>query len=1179
MSKKAKILLAGAISFVAAVYLFLGFGLPPILRSVAVSKLSEALERKVSIEKVTFNPFKLIAEVKGIEIRERDGSAAFFSLAGVRVNLEASSLFKLAPVVSEVALDAPRLSITRNADNSYNFSDLLEKKPGEEEKAPDPKEEKAEFKFLVENIRLSGGAIDFNDIPVASRHNVADINLFIPVISNLPVYVETFSKPGLSFVFDGSKVSLDGETKPFADSLETRFALALGGLDLTRFLPYSPVGLNFDLKSARLDLDLALNYIQRQNGKPSIGLTGTSVLGNVELLHKDKSPLFSLSRLEVKLKSSDLIEKKAVVESILIDSPSLAISRDKKGSLSVENLVASGGEEKKDSGESAPLPGVLIEKTTLKAGRVAFADNLPKKPFKTILFPVEAEAADFNLATMELRTASLSIAAESGEKLTAEAGGILKPLKIDGKASAEGFSIPRYASYYGDFINFEIQKGVLGAGASFHVEEGGKIQISNAGASLADLRLKKTADKEPFAELKSLTVAETSADLETRRAEVGKIAVLGVAVRGSREADKSFSWDNLIPAPKEPAEKAEEGGEPWIYLIKDFSLAKSAVYFEDRGVTIPASFTLSPVSGSAGGISNEAGREGRFALSLTTGREGKVALGGRLSINPLKISTDVSIEKMDLTPASPYLTENMKLLLAQASLSLKGSAVFDKGAEKPKASFNGDVSLEKFKLLEEATAEELLRWAALDVSAIGFNLDPLEVSIGGIALTDPYLRIDVAPDGVVNLADLSKTVETEQKPGEPAAAETPAAEPAATEAAPQAKIIVEGVAIRGGEADFSDRHIQPSYRAKLAGMTGKVAKMSSMEMKGGEVNLIGSLNNSAPFEMTGTINPLAEQMLIDLKFDFRNMDLSPLTPYSSRYLGYKIDKGKLALALQYKILGKKLDSENKLICDQLTLGDEVESPDAIGIPVSFALALLTDRNGVIDLDVPVSGTLDDPEFSLGRIIWKVIVNILVKAATSPFKLIASLFGGGEDISYAVFEPAAAALPAQELSRVDKLVKAMQERPGLKLEVRGYVDPEEDRLALRAARFENKLKAQKVRDMVAQGKPALPVDEVSYLPEERQLLVAGAFDLEKIPRPAPAGRPTTPEEMEQLLLTHITVTDDDLRTLAGQRADTVVKYLTAEGRVEPARVFLAEAKALTPEPREGVPNRCVDFVLK
>jgi len=312
------------------------------------------------------------------------------------------------------------------------------------------------------------------------------------------------------------------------------------------------------------------------------------------------------------------------------------------------------------------------------------------------------------------------------------------------------------------------------------------------------------------------------------------------------------------------------------------------------------------------------------------------------------------------------------------------------------------------------------------------------------------------------------------------------------------------------------------------------------------------------------------------------MDLSPLTPYSGRYLGYVIEKGKLALNLHYLIEKKKLDSQNKILLDQFTLGSQVESPDATKLPVRLAIALLKNRRGEIDLDIPVSGQIDDPKFSVGRIIIKIFLNLLVKAATSPFALLGSLFGGGEELSYVEFDPGLANLNEAGVKKIDILIKALNDRPSLKLDIEGHADMNKDREGLKQLLFIRKIKAQKLKDMVKQGNAAVPVDEVKIEPAEYANYLKLAYKAEKFPKPRNflgIAKDLPVAEMEKLMLTQIEVTDGDLRMLASQRALAVKDMLLKSKLVEQERIFLVEPKTLQPEKKEKVRDSRVDFKLK
>ncbi len=349
------------------------------------------------------------------------------------------------------------------------------------------------------------------------------------------------------------------------------------------------------------------------------------------------------------------------------------------------------------------------------------------------------------------------------------------------------------------------------------------------------------------------------------------------------------------------------------------------------------------------------------------------------------------------------------------------------------------------------------------------------------------------------------------------------------------------------------------------------------------MELRGKLENYAPLEITGKINPLRDDLYVDLKIDFKNMDLSPVTPYSGRYLGYTIQKGELSLNLQYLIVKKKLDSQNNVFLDQFTVGDRVESPKATKLPVKLAIALLKNRKGEINLNIPVSGYINDPKFSIGRIIIKILLNLLGKAATSPFALLGAIFGGGEELSYVEFDYGSHDLPEQSVKKLDTLVKALFDRPDLKLEIDGRVDVEKDREGLKQYLFRKKIKAQKLKNLVKKGQPAGPVDKITIEKEEYAKYLKMAYKEEKFPKPRTIigfAKDLPVPEMEKLMLTHIEIKDDDLRQLASQRALKIKDYyLLKSGQVTADRVFLVEPKSLEPEKKEKLKNSRVDFRLK
>jgi hypothetical protein len=307
-----------------------------------------------------------------------------------------------------------------------------------------------------------------------------------------------------------------------------------------------------------------------------------------------------------------------------------------------------------------------------------------------------------------------------------------------------------------------------------------------------------------------------------------------------------------------------------------------------------------------------------------------------------------------------------------------------------------------------------------------------------------------------------------------------------------------------------------------------------------------------------------------------------MTPYSGKYVGYTVEKGKLSFDLKYLIVKKKLESQNSIFLDQFTLGEKVESPHATKLPVKLAIALLKDRKGEIKLDIPVTGTLDDPKFSVWGIILKILLNLIAKAATSPFALLGAVFGGGEELSYVEFDYGGTALTEPNLKKVDTLIKALHDRPSLKLDIEGYVDIEKDKEGLKQYLFNKKLKAQKLNEMIKKGLPAVPIDELKVEPQEYEKYLKMAYKAEKFPKPRNIlgiAKDLPVPEMEKLMLTHIEITDADLRSLASQRSMKVKDTILKSGQIEPEKIFIIEPKSLIPEKKEKLKDSRVDFKLK
>ncbi|HSQ78218.1 MAG TPA: DUF748 domain-containing protein, partial [Nitrospirota bacterium] len=459
--------------------------------------------------------------------------------------------------------------------------------------------------------------------------------------------------------------------------------------------------------------------------------------------------------------------------------------------------------------------------------------------------------------------------------------------------------------------------------------------------------------------------------------------------------------------------------------------------------------------------------------------------------------------------------------------------------------------------------------------------EPLFAHILEVSLTNFYSRIIINADRTVNLQEVftapdEAPVAAGPRPPEVVAAEIP------QKPAQSRTIGIDTITLQGGTVNFTDNSITPRFSSNLLEIGGRVSGLSSEENTMGEIELRGMYDHYAPLEITGKVNPLRDELYVELRADFKDMDLTSISPYAGRYAGYTVQKGKLSFRLDYLVIKNKLDAKNKFFIDQFTFGDSVESPEATKLPVRLAVALLKDRNGEINLDIPVSGDLKDPEFSLGHTVLKVIVNLLVKAATSPFALLSAIFGSSEQIDHAEFDYGSAALTDAAKKKLDLLGKALHERPTLEMDIVGRADPEKDREGLKQTLMLRKVKSQKIKELAGKSEETPELESIIVTPEEYPKYLKQAYKEEKFPKPRNIlgmAKSLPVPEMEKLMLTNLKVTEEDLRALAGERARAARDYLLRSGELERERVFIVEAKTLANEKKEGMKESRVDFKLK
>ncbi len=1174
-------ILTGSLIFLVLFTIAGFFAAPPILKSVLTRKLSEKLHREVTIQQIKVNPFVLSVDIKGFTVKNRNNSGSFASFGELFMNLQMASLWKRGLILKEIRLDRPYLNIIRNEDGTYNFSDLLEKGKPKSEARSKP------FRFSLNNIQIVNGSVDFLDGPKHTRHKARDIVIKIPFISDLPHYVDTFVQPMFEAEFNNTPISFKGKTKPFTDSLETSLDLNVKDFNVPYYLAYVPFKMNFKLLSGYVDTSVRITYTQYRKKAPTLTLAGEIAVRQVKVADEKDNPMVGLPIIKVSVAPSDLIAGNLHLAKVLVQSPEIDLLRDRRGKINLASLVPESTVGKKEDSKAMTIDA---DEMKVAGGRVFFSDSSKTKPFSTTLDNIDLAIAHYSSSPNKKAAVELSLETEAKETLKVAGNFSTSPVASEGTVELRNIPIRKYSPYFSEDVLFDVESAHLDLETRYLFSKTGEkpeIRLSGMSGTLDSVRLKKRDEKGDFLRIPVVSIKETEIDLSKKELVVGDFSTQKGLLFIKRFSDGRLNIGNLLPSARVkkaggPKVKKEQVEKPWQVTFKDFALEGYAVKVEDLVPSQPVAMTVGRIRVAGTNISTAKNNKGKLSASLTLNRKGSLSTSGTVSLNPVALNMRVNAKAIDIVPFQPYFTDKVKIILTGGALSARGNISLGyTRSTGPKVVYTGEASLTNFSSLDKAKAEDFLKWNSLHFGGIKAGFNPLLVTIREIALTDFYSRLIINPDGSLNVQGIveEEAPKTESTPRNKSSGRLVASQKTSV----PKKIKIDNVTLQGGTINFSDSHIKPNYSANLVEMGGRISGLSSEENKFADVDLKGKLDNYAPLEITGKINPLREDLYVDLKVDFRDMDLSPLTPYSARYVGYTIQKGKLALSLKYLIVKKKLDSQNNIFLDQFTLGDKVESPDATKLPVKLAIALLKNRKGEINLDIPVTGYLDDPKFSVGRIVVKIIVNLLVKAATSPFRLLGAIFGGGgEELSYIGFDYGTAVMTTGGEKKIDKLVKALYDRPSLKLDIEGHVDVERDREGLREYIFNKKIKAQKLKDMLKKGLAAVPVDEVKIEKEEYPKYLKMAYKQEKFPKPRNIlgiAKNLPVAEMEKLMLTNIKVTDDDLRQLALQRALTVKDQILKSKQIDPERIFLVEPKSLSPEKKEKLSDSRVDFKLK
>ena len=800
-----------------------------------------------------------------------------------------------------------------------------------------------------------------------------------------------------------------------------------------------------------------------------------------------QAPLAGFGQFIVAISPASLWHSGYALRRIELQDPMLNVHIDRQGRLNLLALqapeaphAAGAGDASSKPPEASGLPALRIDLLRIGGGRVQYADDSRTTPFATTLTPINFALTDFRTAGSGNGRFALAAHASSGEALQVSGTLALQPLASDGQFSLQGVQASTVMAYLGNALPVVLRAGVGGLAGSYQfVGAGGDtLRARLSEVQLNDLAIadRGSANGTPWLSVPHLMLNDASIELPERQIRIASLALRGVQASIGIDPDGTLSVAHLLaPAPAASpgtaattpgigggASAGSTAGNPasspgWSIGLAQLTLDEARLSLADHSVTPAVALEVGPLHLAAQGYSTDGNAPVSFDFRSGIGREGSLASHGSLRLAPFSGSLSLDLQRFDLTALQPYLDQRLAVSLYRGTLDVQGTAQMTPPGSangSPSLSINGQINLQDFATRDRLSNVDLLTGRAVQLMGIHFQQSPDALQIGTLRVQGLYGRVVIGSDGSLNLTKLLRAPDagsaagaagahaSADSPASPAKSPAPApvtvsatAGLATAPASASMPIRIGRVQFLGSTANFTDRSVQPNFSAAIEGLHGSIVGLSSDPSSRAQVQLMGTVNRYAPVSIEGKINVLSAQTFTDLALSFDNIDLPLFNPYSGKFAGYSIAQGKLTTQMHYHVENRQLNATHHIVIDQLEFGPATDSKQAVPLPIKLAAALLKDRHGVITLDLPVGGSLSDPTFRIGPIVWKVFVGLVRHIVTAPFSWLGSLMGGdGSQLAYVDFVPGSAALDDASAHKLAQLAQALAQRPQLRLDV-------------------------------------------------------------------------------------------------------------------------------------------------
>lgn len=880
---------------------------------------------------------------------------------------------------------------------------------------------------------------------------------------------------------------------------------------------------------------------------------------------RPEQPLLAWQRLYVNLDLwGSLFGWQLRLSAVELDAPGINIER-RPQDFNFSSILARFPAEEKTA-EDVPAEktafALRVDRIQINSGRFEFDDVSGTVPANSVLDQITIGVHDLYLATGDDKLNPFSLQAQmpGGGSLQLSGEYRADPLLVNSQVKLDGIQLPTFADFIANVVPVKLNSGILSLQAEVDIEQQQAMQvlIRQGSIVLDQLAVDDKQTKPALLRLEKLTVDGIEINLLEQNVAVNSVALDGLQTHQWLKDQGELRIAPLLQPDQPAAQPAADASAttPWAFALGEFRVDNSAVTFTDYSNNLNATQRLDALALRLKNISLMEGASVPITLSATLNDSGSLQVDGELTLLPFALDMRYQLQQLPLQPFNPYVQAQSWLQLQKGTLNVDGTVKMHSADPLP-LQLALNLTVQDLQGNDSRSGKSVMQWQALDIEQLQLDLAQRQLQIAQIQLNQPEFAAEIAADKQMNLATL-------MKPAPQAAATETASAEQNTDAPFDVRIA--RVVINDGTTRFRDNSVEPAFRTALNNLQFQLADLTSSGAQPAQFSLTSKIDKYAPFTAKGTLAPLDQQPGFAFTSQLQGLEMSRLSPYTGTYIGYQLKSGTLALELDYALQQRRLKGSNNIVANQLYLGDAVASEQAVDAPIGLGLALLRDSSGVIDLDVGVSGDLDDPGFSVSGIVLKALMNVIVKAATSPFQLLGSLVGGSEDLGKVEFAAGSSELDAQEQGKLVQLVEALNQRPQLAVNIKGNASTEADAGALQLVR---------VRDAIAARRKVAPsaLDLATLLDDEDNrdelddlnaaLQLPDDDDREAAliaADPALKGQNLTAPIYQQMLqdvAARQLISAADLQTLADQRALAIKQFLVESAGLDHERTLLAK----------------------